>query len=70
MALYEVERTDEVQPGEFASGLVLAGGNLAARTKLTHLEGVQKDGKNLKATKVDVAKAAFIVSIYFDERES
>ena len=68
MALYEVTRTDEVQPGELVSASVIASGTAQARKMLAHLEGVEKDGKNLTATKADVTKTSQIVSIYFDER--
>ena len=70
MALYEVTRTDKIQPGEFDSGYVIAGGTALARKMVAHLPGVQKDGKNVKAEKVDVAKVNMLLSAYFDERDT
>lgn len=71
MALYEVTRTDEIQPGEFDSAYVIAGGTALARELISsrnHL-GVRKDGKNLKATKIDVSKVSMVLLTYYDERE-
>jgi hypothetical protein len=70
MALYEVTRTDTVKPGEFDSAYVIAGGTAIARKMLASHTGVEKDGKNLKATKVDVSKASMVITTYFDERVS
>lgn len=66
MALYAVERTDEVQPGEFVSAYVLAPGRAMARKVVSHLPGVTK--KNVKATKVDTAGLVRLLAIYEDER--
>lgn len=68
MALYEVSRTDDVQPGEFVSAYVLAGGARLARQRVRHLTGVLKDATNVRAVKIDVGKADALLNVYFDER--
>lgn len=69
MPLYEVRRTDTVQPGEFVNALVIAGGTAQARAAVQHLEGVTK--KNVEAVKVDTngRNGVRLLSIYNDERE-
>jgi hypothetical protein len=69
MALYEVRRTDEVRPGEFASALVIAGGTALARSLVVNQPGVRKSGSNVKATKLDTAKNAGVLTVYFDETD-
>jgi len=68
MPLYEVRRTDTVQPGEFVNALVIAGGTAQARAAVQHLEGVTK--KNVEAVKVDTngRNGVRLLSIYNDER--
>jgi hypothetical protein len=51
MPLYEVVRTDAVEPGGFVNALVIAGGTAQARAAVAHL--VPK-GAELLAAKVDV----------------
>lgn len=69
MPLYEVRRTDTVQPGEFVNALVIAGGTAQARAAVQHLEGVTK--KNVEAVKMDTSRrnGVRLLSIYNDERE-
>lgn len=67
MALYEVSRTDEVQPGEFVSATVIAGGTAQARDAVRHLEGVT--AKNVRAVRRDVVADTSIIAVYMDERE-
>lgn len=67
MALYEVTRTDEVQPGEFVSATVIAGGTAQARDAVRHLKGAT--GKNLLAARRDTVADIAILSVYMDERE-
>ncbi|RCH68732.1 hypothetical protein DT019_08640 [Streptomyces sp. SDr-06] len=67
MALYAVSRTDDVQPGEFVSALVIAGGAAQARNAVRHFEGVT--AKNVQAKRTDVVADVSILSTYFDERE-
>jgi hypothetical protein len=71
MALYEVSRSDNgnIKPGEFVSGLVIAGGTAQARQAVAHLTGVAAKGKNLHAERVELTKTVEVVSVYFDERE-
>jgi hypothetical protein len=66
MALYEVIRVDDVQPGEFVSAYVIAGGTQQARNAVAHLNGVTKT--NVLAAKVDTAKRIQLISVYEDER--
>jgi hypothetical protein len=68
MALYEVIRVDDVQPGEFVSAFVIAGGNAQARKAVAHLPGVT--AKNVIADKVDTTKRVQLISVYEDEREA
>lgn len=68
MALYEVIRTDDVQPGEFVSAFVIAGGTAQARKAVAHLKGVTP--KNTMAAKVDTTKRVQLISVYEDEREA
>ncbi|WP_405560656.1 hypothetical protein [Streptomyces sp. NBC_01180] len=56
MALYEVSRTDDVLPGEFASALVVAAGTSLARKQFAGRDGAT--GKNLVARKVDTTAGA------------
>lgn len=69
MALYSVERTDRVSPGEFMNALVLAGGTALARKAVAHLQGVT--AKNVKATLVPQVPHAgpVLLAAYWDERE-
>lgn len=71
MALYEVIRTDDVQPGEFISGYVIAGGAGQARSAVAHLPGAVLTGKraNLFAEKVELTNGVKLISVYEDERE-
>lgn len=71
MALYKVERTDDVAPGEFVDAFVLAGGAALARKAVAHMLGVVASGKgtNVRALKMDTTKADGLLSAYFDERE-
>lgn len=66
MALYEVSRTDDVQPGEFVSALVVAGGTAQARDAVRHMDGVT--AKNVQAVRRDVVADVAILSVYHDER--
>ncbi|WP_030737247.1 hypothetical protein [Streptomyces sp. NRRL S-31] len=70
MAIYGVFRTDDVQPGEFVSAVVIAPGVDQARRAVAHLSGVVATGKgrNVKAEKLDTTGATRLVSIYEDER--
>lgn len=69
MPLYDVSRTDTVQPGEFGNALVIAGGTAQARSAVQHLPGVTR--KNVKAVKVDTTSRHGIrlLTTYFDERQ-
>jgi hypothetical protein len=70
MALYEVVRTDDVQPGEFVNALVIAHGARQARNAVRHLEGVT--ASNVLAAPVDVSSrdvAPRLMTTYHDERE-
>ncbi|MGI5408201.1 hypothetical protein ACQEV9_15540 [Streptomyces chartreusis] len=72
MPLYEVRRTDAVQPGEFEFGYVLAKGTATARQRVTGAAGVKANGSNVKATKVEttnVPGAGVLLTAYYDERE-
>lgn len=69
MALYEVSRTDDVQPGEFVSAFVIAGGTAQARYLVDHMSGVSPKGKNVRAVKVDTTKEITLLSAYWDERD-
>lgn len=67
MALYEVERTDTVQPGEFTNALVIASGTAQARKAVAYL---LPQGAKVQATRVDVngaGKPAQLLTSYFDE---
>jgi hypothetical protein len=71
MPLYEVSRTDDVQPGEFDNALVIAGGTGQARSAVAHL---LKPGQSVSARKLDVSGprgggAVRLLATYFDERE-
>lgn len=68
MALYEVERTDldAVQPGEFCSAVVIAGGTAQAREAVSHMSGVTK--KNVRATRLDTTPGIRVLAAYHDER--
>ncbi|MFF7408685.1 hypothetical protein [Streptomyces lydicus] len=68
--IYQVERTDAVQPGEFVSAVVIAPGVDRARKLIAHLPGVKASGKgrNVRVEKLDVTGPAHIVSLYEDER--
>jgi len=69
MPLYQVRRTDEVQPGEFVDAFVIAGGTAQARAAVQHLQGVTK--KNVEAVKVDTngRNGVRLLSTYHDERK-
>ncbi|MGW6754545.1 hypothetical protein [Streptomyces sp. NPDC055006] len=66
MALYEVSRTDEIQPGEFVNATVIAGGVAQARGAVAHMDGVTKS--NLSVVKVDLTGYVKVIGTYFDER--
>jgi hypothetical protein len=66
MALYEVIRVDDVQPGEFVSAFVIAGGVAQARKAVAHLPGVTKS--NVMAERVDTTKRVQLISVYEDEQ--
>lgn len=68
MALYEVSRTDAVQPGEFVNAVVIAGGVAQARKAVAHMTGVT--AKNVRAERVDIADGIHVLSAYFDERDA
>lgn len=69
MAIYEVSRTDDVQPGEFVSAVVIAPGVDLARKSVGHLPGVKATGKgrNVTAVHLDTTGPVRLVSIYEDE---
>lgn len=67
MALYEVCRTDDVQPGEFVSALVIARGTAQARNTVRHLAGVT--ARNVRAERRNVVADVAILSVFHDERE-
>ncbi|MEU9560338.1 hypothetical protein [Streptomyces fumanus] len=71
MAIYQVSRTDAVQPGEFVDAVVIAPGRDLARRAVAHLPGVKVTGKyrNVKAEPLDTTGPVRLVSIYEDERE-
>jgi hypothetical protein len=69
MALYEVVRVDDVQPGEFDNALVIARGAARARAAVAHL---LPKGAEVMAVPYDVNGAKVgtkLVTTYFDERE-
>ncbi|MDX3551006.1 hypothetical protein PV729_04335 [Streptomyces europaeiscabiei] len=68
MALYEVKRTDTVQPGEFDNALVVAGGTALARSLVKHLLPDRK-GVKVEAHKVDIVHSAGLLVAYFDETQ-
>jgi len=70
MAIYEISRTDAVQPGEFVSAVVIARGTDLARRSVAHLPGVVVSGKgrNIKAEPLDTTGATRLVTVYEDER--
>lgn len=67
MALYQVSRTDDVQPGEFINAVVIAGGTAQARDAVSHMSGVTK--KNVRAERLDTTSGIQVLAAYFDERE-
>ncbi|MEU3686967.1 hypothetical protein [Streptomyces narbonensis] len=68
MALYDVTRNDDVQPGEFVHAIVVASGTAQARGAVGHMTGVTK--KNVTARKIETANQSVkVLSTYFDERE-
>lgn len=70
MALYEVNRTDTVAPGEFVSGMVIAAGAARARGAFDGHPGVDKGGNNLTATRMDVNRRGTdveVINVYWDE---
>lgn len=67
MPLYEVKRTDTVQPGEFDNALVIAGGTARARAAVAHL---LPKGAKVEALRIETAnQPTQLLSTYFDERE-
>lgn len=69
MALYEVKRVDDVQPGEFDSAMVIAGGTALAREAVAHM---LPKGAKVTAEKVDTTRrnaTPVVLSAYWDERE-
>ncbi|MFE1763088.1 hypothetical protein ACFW81_02530 [Streptomyces angustmyceticus] len=70
MAIYEISRTDAVQPGEFVSAVVIAPGVDLARKSVAHLPGVKATGKgrNVIARHLDTTGPVKLISIYEDER--
>ncbi|AUG87298.1 hypothetical protein HOS59_gp34 [Streptomyces phage Rowa] len=70
MAIYEISRTDAVQPGEFVSAVVIAPGVDQARRSVDHFPGVKATGKgrNVEARKLDTTGPVRLVSVYEDER--
>ncbi|MFF4952270.1 hypothetical protein [Streptomyces chattanoogensis] len=67
MALYEVTRTDEVQPGQFVNAIVTASGTVQARKACARFNG---DGiKGLRAERIDTTKGIRVLSVYWDERD-
>lgn len=69
MALYEVVRVDDAQPGEFVNALVLASGAARARKAVAHLlpDGAQVLAAPLSTT---VKDGSVLLTSYFDEREA
>ncbi|MFI2188006.1 hypothetical protein [Streptomyces sioyaensis] len=67
--IYEIVRTDAVQPGEFVSAVVIAPGVDLARKSVGHLPGVKSTGKgrNVEARKLDTTGPVQIINIYEDE---
>jgi hypothetical protein len=67
VALYEVVRVDDVQPGEFDNAFVIAGGVALARASVAHLlpKGAQVVAARVELTGVPTK----LLSTYFDERE-
>jgi hypothetical protein len=68
MALYKVSRTDDIQPGEFVDGYVIAGGTAQARGAVAHMEGVTPNGSNVVAQRMGLTDSITVLSAYFDER--
>lgn len=67
MSLYSVQRTDEVQPGEFVSAVVVAKGAALARSMAHGRPGVTTS--NVVANRLDVVNTNYVVSTEYDERE-
>lgn len=69
MAIYNVTRTDDVQPGEFVSAVVIAPGKDLARRAVAHLPGVKVTGKgrNVQAEPLDTTGPVQLISFYEDE---
>ena len=67
MALYEVSRTDEVGPGEFVSGFVIAGGTAQARNAVANQCGVNKGASNVRAERVNLTDSIRLLVAYYDE---
>jgi hypothetical protein len=67
MALYMVQRTDDVQPGVFASAVVVAKGSALARSTFYGHPGVTR--KNLKAIRLETVNTNYVVTAEYDERE-
>lgn len=67
MALYEVRRTDTVQPGEFDNALVVAGGTALARKAVAHL---LPKGAKVSADRIETNGrfGATLLTSHFDER--
>lgn len=71
--IYQVSRTDTVQPGEFVSAVVIAPGKDMARRAVEHFPGVKVSGKgrNVQAEPLDTTARdqVLLISVYEDERE-
>lgn len=69
MALYSVERTDTVKPGEFTNALVIAFGHLQAIRAVEHLlpAGAVVDARAIEVRKTHASVT--LLASYFDERE-
>ncbi|MFF8942858.1 hypothetical protein ACF1A5_11415 [Streptomyces sp. NPDC014864] len=68
MALYEVVRIDDVQPGEFDNALVIAGGVAQARAAVAHLVPA---GAAVAAARIETQGVPVkLLATYFDEREA
>ncbi|MFE3409433.1 hypothetical protein ACFXMT_14185 [Streptomyces mirabilis] len=67
--IYNVFRTDDVQPGEFVSAVVIAPGKDLARKAFADRPGVVASGKrrNVEAAPLDTTGPVSVVSVYHDE---
>lgn len=69
MSLYQVSRTDVVQPGEFEYALVVARGAALARGLVAHLPGVAEGGANVVAERVPTTHTDALLYAAMDDRQ-